>query len=87
MSNDSRERFFRVVQAPRHGGTRPSGRLWCPAADVYRTAHGPNPERVPIDAQCSGLVPLTDEAPPYAQVEPSPMTPRHQSHRLTTAGW
>jgi len=40
MSNDSRERFFRVVQAPRHGGTRPSGRLWCPAADVYRTAHG-----------------------------------------------
>ena len=40
MSSESQKRFFRVVQGPRAGGTRPSGRLWCPAADVYRTAEG-----------------------------------------------
>lgn len=38
MSAESLERYFRVTQKPR--GTRPSGRLWCPAADVYRTHDG-----------------------------------------------
>src|SRR5207245_4339707 len=38
MSGESLERYFRVS----HGGrqSRPSGRLWCPAADVYRTHDG-----------------------------------------------
>src|SRR2546422_3769970 len=38
MSGDSFDRYFRVVQGPRN--SRPSGRLWCPAADVYRTREG-----------------------------------------------
>ena len=38
MSGESFERYFRVIQGPR--GSRPSGRLWCPAADVYRTRDG-----------------------------------------------
>jgi HSP20 family protein len=38
MSGESLERYFRVVHGPR--GSRPSGRLWCPAADVYRTSDG-----------------------------------------------
>jgi HSP20 family protein len=38
MSGESLERYFRVIQGPR--GSRPSGRLWCPAADVYRTRDG-----------------------------------------------
>ena len=38
MSGESLERYFRVVHGPR--GSRPSGRLWCPAADVYRTGDG-----------------------------------------------
>ena len=38
MSGESLERYFRVTHGPR--GTRPSGRLWCPAADVYRTHDG-----------------------------------------------
>ena len=38
MSGESLERYFRVIQRPR--GSRPSGRLWCPAADVYRTPDG-----------------------------------------------
>jgi HSP20 family protein len=38
MSGESLERYFRVVHGPR--GSRPSGRLWCPAADVYRTRDG-----------------------------------------------
>ena len=39
MSGESLERYFRSLQ----GGSRekrPSGRLWCPAADVYRTNDG-----------------------------------------------
>ena len=40
MSDDSLKRYFRVVQGPRDSGSRPSGRLWCPAADVYRTREG-----------------------------------------------
>ena len=35
MSAKSLERYFRLVQNSRE--KRPSGRLWCPAADVYRT--------------------------------------------------
>src|SRR5205807_4398509 len=35
---ESLERYFRLIQGPR--GKRPSGRLWCPAADVYRTDDG-----------------------------------------------
>jgi len=38
MSGESLERYFRLIQGPR--GKRPSGRLWCPAADVYRTQDG-----------------------------------------------
>jgi len=38
MSGESLERYFRLNQGPR--GKRPSGRLWCPAADVYRTQDG-----------------------------------------------
>src|SRR5437660_4987331 len=38
MSGESLERYFRLIQGPR--GKRPSGRLWIPAADVYRTDDG-----------------------------------------------
>lgn len=38
MSGESFERYFRMVRDDRH--RRPSGRLWCPAADVYRTNDG-----------------------------------------------
>ena len=38
MSGKSLERYFRLVQNSRE--KRPSGRLWCPAADVYRTENG-----------------------------------------------
>jgi HSP20 family protein len=38
MSGESFERYFRMVRDDRH--RRPSGRLWCPAADVYRTGDG-----------------------------------------------
>jgi len=38
MSGKSIERYFRLVQGARD--KRPSGRLWCPAADVYRTDDG-----------------------------------------------
>ena len=38
MSAKSLERYFRLVQNSRE--KRPSGRLWCPAADVYRTEDG-----------------------------------------------
>ena len=38
MSGESLERYFRLVQGARD--KRPSGRLWCPAADVYRTDQG-----------------------------------------------
>jgi HSP20 family protein len=38
MSGESLERYFRSIHGSRD--TRPSGRLWCPAADVYRTGNG-----------------------------------------------
>ena len=38
MSGESLERYFRMIRDDRH--SRPSGRLWCPAADVYRTKDG-----------------------------------------------
>src|SRR6266404_8821609 len=38
MSGQSFERYFRSTQGSRD--TRPSGRLWCPAADVYRSQEG-----------------------------------------------
>jgi len=38
MSGESLERYFRLIQGARD--KRPSGRLWCPAADVYRTDDG-----------------------------------------------
>jgi len=38
MPGKSLERYFRLVQGGRE--KRPSGRLWCPAADVYRTVDG-----------------------------------------------
>ena len=38
MSGESLERYFRMIRDDRH--RRPSGRLWCPAADVYRTDDG-----------------------------------------------
>jgi len=38
MSGESLERYFRMIREDRH--SRPSGRLWCPAADVYRTQDG-----------------------------------------------
>src|SRR5258708_4563252 len=37
MCGESVERYF-LSHGPR--GSRPSGRLWCPAADVYRTNDG-----------------------------------------------
>jgi len=40
MSGESLDRYFRVVHTQRGSGSRPSGRLWCPAADVYRTREG-----------------------------------------------
>ena len=39
MSGESLDRYFRML----HGddrNRRPSGRLWCPAADVYRSKDG-----------------------------------------------
>ena len=38
MSGESLDRYFRLIRDDRH--RRPSGRLWCPAADVYRTKEG-----------------------------------------------
>ncbi len=38
MSSESLERYFRLIHGARQ--KRPSGRLWCPAADVYRTTEG-----------------------------------------------
>src|SRR5947209_6830471 len=38
MSGESLERYFRLIQGSRD--KRPSGRLWVPAADVYRTDQG-----------------------------------------------
>ena len=38
MSGESFERYFRSIGNSRE--KRPSGRLWCPAADVYRTSDG-----------------------------------------------
>ena len=38
MSGESLDRYFRLIRDDRH--RRPSGRLWCPAADVYRTQEG-----------------------------------------------
>jgi HSP20 family protein len=38
MSGQSLERYFRLAQGARD--SRPSGRLWNPAADVYRTEDG-----------------------------------------------
>src|ERR1043166_3446469 len=38
MSGQSLERYFRTIRNDRP--SRPSGRLWCPAADVYRTKDG-----------------------------------------------
>jgi HSP20 family protein len=38
MSGESLERYFRLMHGSRE--QRPSGRLWCPAADVYRTENG-----------------------------------------------
>ena len=38
MSGESFERYFRMIRDNRP--SRPSGRLWCPAADVYRTKDG-----------------------------------------------
>jgi HSP20 family protein len=38
MSGESLDRYFRLIRDDRH--RRPSGRLWCPAADVYRTSEG-----------------------------------------------
>src|ERR1700745_2431887 len=38
MSGESLERYFRMIRDDRQ--SRPSGRLWCPAADVYRTKDG-----------------------------------------------
>ena len=35
---ESVERYFRLMPVGRR--SRPSGRLWCPAADVYRTRDG-----------------------------------------------
>ncbi|MGZ8845213.1 MAG: Hsp20/alpha crystallin family protein [Pyrinomonadaceae bacterium] len=39
MSGESLERYFRMIRDD-SDGRRPSGRLWCPAADVYRTSDG-----------------------------------------------
>lgn len=38
MSGKSLERYVRLSQSSRE--SRPSGSLWCPAADVYRTCDG-----------------------------------------------
>jgi HSP20 family protein len=38
MSGESLDRYFRLMRDDRH--RRPSGRLWCPAADVYRSKDG-----------------------------------------------
>jgi HSP20 family protein len=38
MSGESLDRYFRLIRDDRH--RRPSGRLWCPAADVYRNQEG-----------------------------------------------
>ena len=38
MPGGSFERYFRSIGNSRE--KRPSGRLWCPAADVYRTSDG-----------------------------------------------
>ena len=38
MSGESFDRYFRLIHAERQ--RRPSGRLWCPAADVYCTRDG-----------------------------------------------
>src|SRR5437899_8532696 len=38
MSGESFERYFRMIRDNRQ--SRPSGRLWCPAADVYRSQDG-----------------------------------------------
>src|SRR5256714_8566801 len=38
MSGESLERYFRMIRDDRN--SRPSGRLWCPAADVYRAHDG-----------------------------------------------
>jgi HSP20 family protein len=38
MPGKSLERYFHLVQGARD--KRSSGRLWCPAADVYRTVNG-----------------------------------------------
>ena len=38
MSGESLDRYFRLIRDERH--RRPSGRLWCPAADVYRSSEG-----------------------------------------------
>lgn len=38
MSGQSFDRFFNSMSDDRQ--RRPSGRLWCPAADVYRTGDG-----------------------------------------------
>ena len=38
MSGESLERYFRIIHGARE--KRPSGSLWCPAADVYRTDDG-----------------------------------------------
>lgn len=38
MSGESFDRYFRSIRDDRQ--RRPSGRLWCPAADVYRAPDG-----------------------------------------------
>src|SRR5207249_8912473 len=38
MSGESFNRYFRLIHSERQ--RRPSGRLWCPAADVYSTRDG-----------------------------------------------
>ena len=38
MSGQSFDRYFRMIRDNRN--SRPSGRLWCPAADVYRSQDG-----------------------------------------------
>ena len=38
MAGESIDRYFRLIYGVRD--KKPSGRLWCPAADVYRTRYG-----------------------------------------------
>lgn len=38
MAGESIDRYFRLIYGVRD--RKPSGRLWCPAADVYRTRDG-----------------------------------------------